>query len=915
MSMTDHGKKIASTGYLPSLVKIKHAIDNNLKDDRSAEQIVYLVDSNVIHGFANPELNALKHIIAFGSGTSEAKKSEKARIEAMLLATGLLTSEFIFSCMLPKQFNLPVFINPYHHEELKKQIEKIRRVKADIEDLRIKLERYASAMQDSITSSEQFIQQLLDATDQHDHYCLTQIFDAQFSAIERSINAWNRARNIDGDSGGLDSGNRAEFPIEFIWQVSRLWSHDLLRPLIRAPHVNSEICEPEAVEVSRWAKRLSGFYSSTHEIRSNSKNIQRDAQTIVQLNQLNKNALHKGLPVKYVLITDDEKIHDAMIYYSSELPIGHDLCIRRSTQYLPILNFQGMPNLISHSDITLEINEVIEELLSYGETDLSVRTMMYFQARQKLKEAERQRKEEATATGGDFDSSLYVRMNPIIEKRLDEVSDRYFRHFSTVNWRSVERDHFPKWQEMLRRAVPVNADLINTRFSQTQKGLEQLEKHLSQLQEEDQRVINDTVQSLQLDLLKKIERAHTNLSLQAIERFGASNKRTPSGMGGPLLCRVNSVFPDVPYKFPEDFEKLLTCKLMANGRKVSVKSFLNVDSQSSSSYIAAILFYWSQLFSGSQVFCEKALTSLLEGRYRRVLGGSFLGLAREAVSLGIDTDKVIEITQLYSIAGRMSLTCFELTSSVTQLAQYYEQGPWLRHRLDELHDLNEFLEHLCERQMFLFGKIRALEEAGLVCLMDATLRKKKEVEDAEESAKIRSIARKGLAKLYLAYRNFQSLDESADPDFYQQTNKIRDELEFTLVVNLTTSFLFQERVFKQNSGLNKKFLRQLYISLQETISKVQPVTGSLPDSLKIVPQLLRWQLSDEKDPFYLSEIIQRMRSIVDPGMETKSAGVDNQQSSYRTFLVQQMLITLEDELLALQSQHAQSVSSSTLIMS
>lgn len=340
--------KLPFIRYLGELVQLRLAVEQNLRDFETHEQIIYLVDSNIVRLFLSPydrwaSVSPFKEIL-------DLEKKELA------VATAIVTAEYIFSRELAQQKGYPVFVAAEHVKEIVNYLDKTddrkgRDAAGGITQTGSQSRHdNDSGNRQTLASELESIEQQL-STGNYEPGALRALFG---STIPRTISQLDR---------------RDFFPKQ---QFGRLQRGDWIRPLRLAPHIGRRWLEDYSKkEFEEWRSTMEAFVhhqSSDTEEESGpeaprDRILNRDATVLAQLFSLNDDLIRRKVPVKLVFITDDEKIHYAVAYRKKYEQYNGESFLRRSIQFLPVLNIQEMPNFVHESGSTLEIRSVIDSVL------------------------------------------------------------------------------------------------------------------------------------------------------------------------------------------------------------------------------------------------------------------------------------------------------------------------------------------------------------------------------------------------------------------------------------------------------------------------------------------------------------------------------------------------------------------------
>src|SRR5262249_47138917 len=98
--------------------QLRLAIEHNIRDFDSPEQIVYMVDANIIHLFLNPYFNSIN-----ASPFKDILGQEQERLS---MSSAVITAEYIFSRLLARQHEYPAFVAEEYVEEVTGYLGRLR---------------------------------------------------------------------------------------------------------------------------------------------------------------------------------------------------------------------------------------------------------------------------------------------------------------------------------------------------------------------------------------------------------------------------------------------------------------------------------------------------------------------------------------------------------------------------------------------------------------------------------------------------------------------------------------------------------------------------------------------------------------------------------------------------------------------
>lgn len=335
-----HDSKTASRSvgrYLHSALDLRNNIELNVQDYQYAfhrhGEIRYLLDSNVVRFFLNP---------------AKEPESVSLSLDVDLSVTAplaIVTAEFLFSRELCGQWGSPALISPAHAKELESH--------ADHLVERMKLSVPAQPNDDNFKAR-----------------ITKAIEDARNP--ERLQSSINQLFAQDHDTRQLISDEMYEARM-----LHRVSQEELLAPLALDEYATSEVFDLDQTEIKRWAARIERHRAQRYPrarpgFRNRetkdpfSLNNMADAETIMQLLLLNRNALKEGRNTRYVLVTMDQSLHNTLVEWlaSNEAQPTDTFPLRRLGQYIPVLNTGEMPNQVEDITLITSIRDAVDGLLT-----------------------------------------------------------------------------------------------------------------------------------------------------------------------------------------------------------------------------------------------------------------------------------------------------------------------------------------------------------------------------------------------------------------------------------------------------------------------------------------------------------------------------------------------------------------------
>jgi hypothetical protein len=391
-------------------------------------------------------------------------------------------------------------------------------------------------------------------------------------------------------------------------QFGRLQKGDLIRPLRLAPHIDRRWLEDYSKEeFTEWRSTLEAFVHHHDSADTEGEGergaprdriLNRDAAVLAQLFSINDDLIRRKVPVKLVLITEDEKVHYAVAYRKKHEHYNGENFLRRPIQFLPVLNFQEMPNIVYESRSTLEIRSVIDSILRI-KADIT-KDFLHELIHRIALDLRRELQPRPSEKLPDWKAALQEAWHKTLQTSFDiDIAPRI----------DVGQDRVrTAWDNLSNNAVSLNVQLLAQRF---QQELGPLASALSRLKETgdtaDLATALDAYQAQQLDIL---ERQHIEWSLEWL--IADLDRRQPGHIGrGPRLIRqdrlgtahnrpLEAAVRNV-IKFPADQAGSLASRMKAILDRYDIPDIL---------MIAAVVAYHNDAWAQARDFGERALDRL-----------------------------------------------------------------------------------------------------------------------------------------------------------------------------------------------------------------------------------------------------------------------------------------------------------------
>ncbi|TNE66390.1 MAG: hypothetical protein EP335_03745 [Alphaproteobacteria bacterium] len=413
--------KGAPLNYMNDLLQFRIEMANNLADHSNPLQSIYVVDTNVARMFLTSKGEA-PNVNPFPSGKRDYS-------EDFWRATVGITAEYIFSRSLPGQKGYPVYIEQGHAQEL---LGYRHALFADAEKYQSHkfLRSLEADLSSAVSSSLKDIQDNRDKPE-----ILRQILESDVPELITRFELDNLAAAM---------------------QLDRLTREELIRPLSLSTYMNQKLLNPPDEDVEEWIDVLSA-YNSSRAGRRTPKALKTDARCLAIIFALNEYCLSNNIPARYLFVTTDHKIPAAVALYldRKNLPFEKDF-VRRFSQFVPILNFQDMPNFVSRSQVTFELIRAVDSLLAFPSQNRGDKyTMTLYRdalsVRQHIEDFEMIKRK------------LEERDAPRL-KRLEAAwrrwTDENLAHLVRPSVGADVSQAYRLWVEMARNAVGLNVELL-----------------------------------------------------------------------------------------------------------------------------------------------------------------------------------------------------------------------------------------------------------------------------------------------------------------------------------------------------------------------------------------------------------------------------------------------------------------------
>lgn len=279
------------------LAALEQLIDDQLYVEEKNASIEYFIDTNIVISYAKIEEGA-RFVPLLMAGNAKTQRAD-SYISFLLLAENLFSGR-----LLGKQ-NLPCLVAPPHLEEFLNKFDDLQ-----------------AEMPTGTTDNEKLdVSALREA-----------IADLERKKTQTSLNdAFDSLREI---VMSTQSGYRIPRLIRLLRQQSLVSGESLA-------DFTTEISEPPNARVDVWRAHLTTALTES----GLSENAENDALALTQIEMLNENAARTDQKRKYVLVTNDNSIHQAVLSWRAacdEKGVNVENFTRHPRQYLPLfLSPQG----------------------------------------------------------------------------------------------------------------------------------------------------------------------------------------------------------------------------------------------------------------------------------------------------------------------------------------------------------------------------------------------------------------------------------------------------------------------------------------------------------------------------------------------------------------------------------------------
>lgn len=293
--------------YLGGNVALARAIHQNALDAAAVhdgEQICYFVDANIVRWYLNP----LENFRLVSSLLNPDAPSLLGEIE---FACNVIAAEYVFSRLLSGSQGFPPYLTPFHADELFEFLDR------EIDKLVMEGDKAfdVQSLQDSASALEEAIEGL--SSDSAS--AIPRIFVAFQTILKQTYSQvgfrTTRVRDLFENGRVVRSDEYGDFQLDDKYRTG--------------------------TPLKRWRDAL----AAAGKVRTEEKKLRRDAESLCMLEQLNYDAARDNRPIRFVLLSSDETLHNAVDRWRNEqklIGVNRFDFARHPRQYLPIINLNAM---------------------------------------------------------------------------------------------------------------------------------------------------------------------------------------------------------------------------------------------------------------------------------------------------------------------------------------------------------------------------------------------------------------------------------------------------------------------------------------------------------------------------------------------------------------------------------------------
>ena len=506
--------------YLGEVIRLRLVQEMNVRDteetDETVRQITYVADSSVFYFYINTfdqkefrKAVALPKVAKLLSDRMTAEERHRAIL--LNISTAVITAEYLFSGFLPGQRGFPLYIADEHATEFQKRVSEIlgeitETAKELTEERRRALSRRTRGLSQRLSNlSSEVSQGSPDAVRR-----LRSILDTELPKL-------------------VDEFELAE--VDRAINLLHLMEDDVARPLRLAPGVDRKSLnrDPDPALVATWKRRLEAYSEGELYLSHGNRNPRdrplntiADARVLARIEEINTECKRRRISNRFVLITTSPAMVSASAFRLMEekLPLS-DNFVRSLIQYVPILNFQDMPNFVESHHASDRLRASLDALFQWKRNSdqedwahfingLDIRLRQINKAKQNIDHA----RDKEILDERQSDVLFALRQD-----RMDEV------------FRGVDLDRFDEslcgigdlWIGMVKNSIGLNAQLLLDHY---RRHLGKIAAGLASLQSKTtfREQLGDSYEERQFDLTDRLSRIHLRMAV----RLMMANPRSPN---------------------------------------------------------------------------------------------------------------------------------------------------------------------------------------------------------------------------------------------------------------------------------------------------------------------------------------------------------------------------------------------------
>lgn len=317
--------------YVQELIEFRSALRQSDRDNAwiagsRARRLVYLVDTNLTYLYFRPTLES--RVTRVLSAIPESENDHWIAV---------ITSHFLFNGKLPGRGEHPLLIDPAH------------------------LREFSSKLTEIATELLTAARQVSDAEKQ----VLRRQAEALRARIEENRDSVSALRRIfDGEVRGIFAGAAVANMCSPKLLQSLMRRKDLIRPVGSGPYLAGlDVSRLDETRVAFWTEQIR---KSAQRPDLRSENITRDAECLARLEKINAHLAKGGVDVRYVLITADRLVLNAVRRNAVKFaPDDPGSLVRDLLQFIPLGNIRDIgENMVDSTQATQAIEHAIDALFS-----------------------------------------------------------------------------------------------------------------------------------------------------------------------------------------------------------------------------------------------------------------------------------------------------------------------------------------------------------------------------------------------------------------------------------------------------------------------------------------------------------------------------------------------------------------------